>query len=300
MSFHSVRKNRPCLICEKGDWCSYDDESQTSLCRRTPGGISKKDKSGLEYWLYMPENKKIIQTHSKGASFKMKPIINIDERNTFYSGLLEMLPLSGQHLHQLTETRKLPYDQVVLRQYKTLKAFYASEIAHKLLNKFGESVCLKMPGFILREDHRCTLSVTEGLVIPVRDQYRRIVALKIRTDSPDESRYLWMSSQNGVSSGSHVHFPIDDYSSNPILRITEGELKADITSYHSKVPTLSLPGVSSWRMAIPIIQKNRPKLIKVAFDSDFYKKRMVASSLIGFCDYLKRAGFNYEVETWSN
>ena len=39
------------------------------------------------------------------------------------------------------------------------------------------------------------------------------------------------------------------------MRITEGELKADIAYVASGVPTISFPGVDSWRVVVPVLRE---------------------------------------------
>jgi hypothetical protein len=298
MNFRTVCRSRPCSICLKTDWCAFDAEGEASICRRVPGGICKTDSTGSDYWLYTTDEYK-KKEDVKGFIFPQRPIIDFNERHKVYSSLLSHLKLSSKHFHNLNQVRKLAEDQIFLCQYRTIRGSDDVMVAEKLLKDFGKTICLRTPGLFFYENDRCKLSVNEGLLIPVRDIQGRIVALRVRIDEPRQ--YLWMSSSKpgSAKSGSHIHFPLSDYSNIEILRLTEGELKADVAYYHTKVPTISLPGVTSWRLAIPFLQKTRPKLIKVAFDSDFQEKRVVASSLIGLCDYLKRTGFNYEVEIWN-
>jgi ssDNA-binding Zn-finger/Zn-ribbon topoisomerase 1 len=52
------------------------------------------------------------------------------------------------------------------------------------------------------------------------------------------------------------------------LRITEGEIKADIATNITGTYTISLPGVNLWRYALPVIERERPKRVLIAFDSD--------------------------------
>lgn len=298
MSFKTVSRARPCTICLKLDWCSHDDETGASICRRVPGGIHKTDQTGCEYWLYLNEEHK-PKSENKKLSSSYKPQINYNERHEVYSFLLDNLQLSGRHFHNLTQVRGLSENVVELNRYRSLRGNQYSVVGMKLLENFGLHKCFRIPGIIINDDGQCEISIREGLLIPVRDIKGRIVGIRVRVEP---KQYLWLSSakSGGAGSGSNLHFPLANYSNPDVLRFTEGELKADVVTCHTGIPTISLPGVTSWRLAIPLIQNLRPKLIKIAFDSDLHEKRTVASSLVGFCDYLEKTKFNFEVEVWND
>ena len=79
-----------------------------------------------------------------------------------------------------------------------------------------------------------------------RDLQTRIIALKVRADGGDGPRYSSVSSYNhgGAGAGAHVHVPVFDGDCT-IVRVTEGELKADVATVLSGILTLGLPGVTN-------------------------------------------------------
>src|SRR5205814_2356408 len=53
-----------------------------------------------------------------------------------------------------------------------------------------------------------------------------------------------------------------------VMRITEGELKADVAAALSGVLTISVPGVSAWRGALSVLRTLAPARVVLAFDAD--------------------------------
>lgn len=136
------------------------------------------------------------------------------------------------------------------REYRSLPRSGRVKIASELHVKHGDFV-LGVPGVIRREKNGegyLSIAGSEGLLIPVRDIDGRIVALKIRRDADaDGSRYTYLSSKKygGPGPSSSVYIPFGITAPAPTVRLTEGELKADIayTIRRSKQGTTDrLPG----------------------------------------------------------
>jgi hypothetical protein len=85
-----------------------------------------------------------------------------------------------------------------------------------------------------------------------------------------------------------------------IIRITEGELKADIATVldPKHVWTLSVPGVNAWYRALPILEELKPKKVLVAWDSDWKENPAIAKALRECIRTFQNKGFTVEVETW--
>lgn len=86
----------------------------------------------------------------------------------------------------------------------------------------------------------------------------------------------------------------------PILRVrlTEGELKADIATVLSGNLTISIPGVSTWRPALPVLRELAPEKVLLAFDVDMHQNYNVARALQNTTIALQTEGFDVELETW--
>lgn len=300
MRFRPVTRSKPCKICGKPDWCSLSFNEKVSLCRRVEGGISKVDKSGCDFWLHgLPEKKSI---KNRDISIKSEPVVKINPPqvlNEVYNYMLDILPLLEVHRDNLELKRKIPEINVFRNRYRSLIDSYRKYVAEKLLTRFGSEICSRTPGLYQLESGEWSIAGSTGLLIPVRNQYGLIIGLKIRSFSL--GKYTWLSSKSkgGCSPGCQVHHPIWDYSNVKELRITEGELKADIATIFTDTPTLSIPGVGTWKKVIPIIQNLKPDLVKIAFDSDYDEKRLVASSLVRMIKYFKKSGVNFKVEVWN-
>ena len=110
-----------------------------------------------------------------------------------------------------------------------------------------------MPGF-----GKSRILAPAGLVLPVRDIGAGIVAIKVRPDKAGPGpKYLYLSSakSGGPGPGAPAHVPVGVCGSCELVRITEGELKADVATRVSDVPTISFPGVSSWRTVLPVLHR---------------------------------------------
>ena len=128
-----------------------------------------------------------------------------------------------------------------------------------------------------------------GLLVPVRDPRGRIIALKIRRDdSKDGPKYLSITSaeDGGPSPGSPPHVPPGTPAETVNIRLTEGELKADISWKKSGMPTLGVSGVSNWRPCLPILETMGVRAVYVAFDADAWTKAGVGRELAACVDGL--------------
>ncbi len=171
------------------------------------------------------------------------------------------------------------------------------------MERFGADVCAQVPGLVRREeDGRAWWSVggSPGLLIPVRNLDGRIVALKLRRDEPgDGPRYLYMSSARagGPGPGAPVHVPLFDGATD-CVRLSEGELKSDIATTLDGMLTISAPGVTAWRAALPVLRRLGAREVRVAFDADAREKLPVARALQAVVEALEVEGFQPKLEVW--
>ena len=215
--------------------------------------------------------------NSKSASKKS----STERTNEVYSSLLEILDLTPEHKEQLG-ARGFSTEDIQANGYRSLP-LKRSHIAEQLAKKFNEDLS-GVAGFWRNEKGSWELAGKSGILIPVRDEGGNIVALKCRVDKPSSpsSKYLLISSNpqpdkktgevkhpNGTSAVAAVHWPRErGAGGNGVLRITEGEIKADIATTFTNITTLSIPGVAMWRMAVEIVKRLKPETVLLAFDSD--------------------------------
>lgn len=140
-----------------------------------------------------------------------------------------------------------------------------------------------------------------------------------------ENRYWWLSSAKryeGTSAGSpppvHVAIPsskLIHWKSGELLEkemvwLSEGGLKCDIASEHvgnaytskeiEKIGDtfIAIPGVGSWRIALPILEHMGVKRVNLAFDADAMTNQYVRMHLIQCAKELANRGIEIYFAVW--
>jgi hypothetical protein len=215
-------------------------------------------------------------------------------RHPVYSQLLTQLELSTSHFEDLRR-RGLSAAEIAQRGYKTADAGKVRQAVDVLLGQYGLAELLTVPGFQER-DGRVSFAARAGYLIPVRRAGGDIIALKIRHDTGwNGSKYAWVSTRE-VSCGSPVHVPVGIQAPAPTVRLTEGEIKSDVATFLSGLPTVSAPGVSKWPLAIPVLKALGAQTVRLAFDQD--KKAGTLTAMLNALYGLTREGFEALLEWW--
>lgn len=280
-----------CPVCGSDSWCQTGtgDAEGVTLCKRVESDRHKVNGDGVDFWVHGAQTKRAdagprtVPLRPNNVSLDHVHRAPVRQRSQVYERLLSMLELSDAHRRAL-EARGLPATHVRHGQYRSLPVDWRrrQEIAHALVDSFG-AVAASVPGIVPARDRdghaiagRWTIAGLAGLLIPVRLD-GSIAALKIRRDDDTGGRFaraprysaLSSSGAGGVSAEVTAHRPAWANCSNaPLLRITEGELKADVASALSGVPTISVPGVGQHREAFAIVHTARPERVEVVFDHD--------------------------------
>jgi AAA domain/Domain of unknown function (DUF3854) len=221
-----------------------------------------------------------------------------------YGSLLDALALSHAHRQDL-HRRGLTEACIKRSGYRTLPLKGREELAQTLVEHFGGEVCSRVPGRYENEAGRFSIAGSTGMLVPVRNIEGRIVALKIRADEAREgskntcSKYTYLSSTKYGGPGSQVHVPMHDDLDVSVVRLTEGELKADVATALAGMLTVSTPGVSSWRQALEVASSLGAGVVHLAFDADAKQNEQVALALREAYRTLKERGFEVLLETWS-
>lgn len=305
-----VSRGQPCPVCEGVSWCSVAHDGKTVVCRRVESGIHKVDSAGGEYWIHHlvepgPALAVVYDTEPVAV-----PLATPENRNRVYRKLLSLLALEDTH-RQALRARGFTDSQIDSGGYRSLPSSGRERIAEAVRGAFADEpeVLVGIPGFHLRvSDGHWTIGGWEGLLVPVRDVAGRVVALKTRDDDPtSDQKYRYVSSRShgGASPGSPVHVPV----SGPKLlagpdgpgtvRITEGELKADLATLATGVLTISVPGVSSWRAGLDAIRDLDVTKVLFAFDVDANTNPYVQRALVQAVNTLIGRGYDTSVETWA-
>jgi hypothetical protein len=82
--------------------------------------------------------------------------------------------------------------------------------------------------------------------------------------------------------------------------VTEGELKANVATALSGIVTVSVPGVSAWRGALPVLRTLRPERVLLAFDADGATNAHVARATDATAEALSREGWGVAIEVWDD
>src|SRR5215207_6388067 len=231
-----VTEESPCHVCGKSDWCSVSADGKKAICRRKDGGagVRRTDKSGQEYWLYeLNGYRELISSEDVWQQDgEVLEKANPQTLDQVYGALLDRLVLSHAHRQDL-HRRGLTEAGIKRSGYRTLPMKGREELARSLVEDFGAELCSQVPGLYEKEAGRWSVAGATGMLVPVRDIEGRIVALKIRADEAGEdSKYTYLSSTKygGPGPGSQVHVPLHDDLELNVVRLTEGELKADVAT----------------------------------------------------------------------
>jgi hypothetical protein len=264
---------------------------------------AKTDGNGAEYYLHRLDGaaqKQVSPPRPPGAS---TPRADPHVLHRAYSKLLARLELSRAHRVAL-QHRGLDDDTIDREGFRTLPVHGRAALARVLREQLGDTL-LSVPGFVVKQGKSApyvTISGAAGLLVPVRDVDKSIIAMKVRhDDGGNGSRYSYLSStmNGGPGPGSPVHVPIGLKTPCPCLRVTEGELKSVVATTLSGLPTVSIAGVGTWRLALPVLRKLEVKTVRIALDMDAGDKPQVAKALVALAEAVTTEGYAVELERWS-
>jgi Domain of unknown function (DUF3854)/Domain of unknown function (DUF927) len=302
-----VSAESPCPICKGAAWCSISADGTVAKCQRVADGAfkTKTDKNGADYHLHRLGGAAPPPSAPPPPAFGPAPDrADANQLHRAYSALLTRLQMSEAHRDNL-RGRGLTDDEIDRRGYRTLPIHGRAPLARALREQFGDSL-LSVPGFVVKqgagEKPYVTLAGAAGILVPVRDAAGRIVALLSRRDDArdGEGKYSYLSSTKfgGPSPGAPVHVPLGVAGPAEVVRVTEGALKSDLAYALSGLPTIGLPGVSTWRPALPMLRELGARTVRLAYDMDAQDKPTVARPLAALAEALPAEGFAVEMERW--
>jgi hypothetical protein len=214
-----------------------------------------------------------------------------------YGLLLRELPLADEHRQDLRR-RGLSDGEIDRREYRSLRNTSRGRAASAVHRQLGDAI-LRVPGFVVGPFGVTLHGEMTGLVIPVRELHGLKVALKIRRAA--DPKYVYVTGgPDGSSPGSPVHVPLGVIAPVPVVRVTEGELKADVcAALDQTTPTIGVPGVSQWRGVFPVLKALGAGTVVIAYDSpNVHDKVPVFEQTEQFWQALRKEGFNVFLEDW--
>ncbi|GMU56647.1 MAG: hypothetical protein AMXMBFR33_57930 [Candidatus Xenobia bacterium] len=299
MSWTDVTPAAPCVNCGSTKWCSRSEDAAICMKAPWPEGKERTDKDGATYWITFANERP--RERPEPAEKPRKETAPPQVLDRVYRRLLEELGLAQEHRDWLLARGHSP-EGIERREYRTMPRERA-QAARKLIEAFGEHVCAQVPGLYLatgKDSKFWSLAGAQGILIPCRDAAGRIVALKVRSNQAGPNRYTYVSSKKyeGASPGRQAHVPLGtQLGPDRALRVTEGELKADLATELSGTLTISVPGVDAWQQALPLLTELGCTRVLLAFDADFRSNPKVLRNLL---DAANAYGEHCQVmiETW--
>lgn len=219
-------------------------------------------------------------------------IRSLQERSQIYFDFLQLCGLSKKHERNLME-RGLSREMIAGNLYRSypVDCRKRQHIVDTLADRYDLA---DMPGFYKKGLQWRLVYNSGGILIPVCTENNLIQGLQIRLDNaepyqkhkPDGSvewktppKYLWLSSppdryQNGTGIKGYSHI-VGDLTSDT-LYLTEGPLKADVSSYLADGSLfVGLTGVQNTQFLKDIILSLRPRRIVECIDMDIRRNAQV-------------------------
>lgn len=292
---------RPCLVCgSRKTWCQQSPDGTTALCKNVASGREKVNEQGHTFWVH-----NLVSFASPRTSREVFPtarptLASVEARDRGYRAALSRMPLSTAHREQLRR-RGLSDEQASRGGYGSLELRGRAAIARAIVDAVGVDEALKIPGVVkLTEAGKEWLSLagSVGLCIPSRNHRGQIEALKLRRDDPSGAKYVYLSSafQGGPSASPSVH--VSMFGDRAPTVLTEGPLKADVAAALGGFRALSIPGVSMWRLALPVIEELQVNAVAIALDADARRNVAVAQAQLALLKALREQGVRASLWTW--
>lgn len=299
-SWRNVTSAAPCQICNDKGWCSVSDCGRYLMCRRVQqdGAREHTDKHGVPYWIYRQEG-----TFAATPVAPPAPESDPDLVDRAYRALLDCpaAALTEAHRRHLagrgldagsiarSGCRSVPKDDLGRR-----------EALQAMARSIGTRNLRFVPGATMHQG-RPRLATGRGILIPsVSFATGKISALHVRADD-GPTRYFWLSSKPagpGPRLCAYVAFPRGQAGPWKTARVVEGEFKALVAAQITGVPTVSVPGVDLWSLAIPVLQQLGSTSALLAFDSDWRTNQRVARAMLAADAGIEAAGITVSLETW--
>lgn len=305
----AVSRGTPCPVCCGASWCRLSPDGAVVACRRQEPGCFKvvADKNGEYSYLHRLDGDRAAAPPAPPQPAGDGGRAGPEDLARGYDALLWALSLTADHREALRR-RGLGDDVIERGLYRTLpaggKGSPRPRLARVVVERVGEEVALGVPGIVRREaDGRgyYTVAGAAGLLVPCRSADGRVAGLQVRADDPgpDRPRYSWLSSarHGGPGPGAVAHVPLGVGPADDV-RVIEGPLKADAVRALDGGPVVAVPGVGTWRAALPALRHLGAARVRLAFDADYSSNAHVRRALLAAVGGLRDEGFEAALEVW--
>lgn len=293
-----------------------------------------------------------------GNRFVELPVQSAEIVDQVYRVFLSLCPINNHHLQEWTQERKYSQDDIQTLMLRSVPSQLEWVKIYELMSSKGYPF-ERIPGFSqiflpeymshvfsdnlveIDEERKGVWaympSAAAGYFIPVRDEYGRIIRLRIRKDDGNP-KYVWFSSQhnleteeqprrwrkNGVSSGAPLNVVVptsfmktwepgvclpDVYRVSTLLA-TEGEHKSNISANILEIPVIGAPGVGNFRDMLPLIKEWGVQKFIIAYDMDSLqriddsaksakKQQTLFETLKEFAGQVLELGIDVYLWTWN-
>lgn len=226
------------------------------------------------------------------------PLTDVDARHATYTALLSRLTLASDHRENLLR-RGLSQEDISRLGYKTTPVLGFTALA-KHLREEGCYVA-GVPGFYKEQDQWTLKFPGRGILIPVRDQQKRIQGMQVRLDNVEKRKFRWLSSAGlpeGCGAKTWVHLAGEP---RPLVLLTEGPMKADVIHFLTGQTVLAVAGVNSLSQLKPVLEKLQAagmEQIMTAFDMDYLVNPHVQNGQENLNRLLEECGIAYGTYLW--
>ena len=184
-----VNKDSHCPICGKPDWCTVTKDGMIACCMRVEAEKQAQNGGWIHYLSETP--RPFVLSYAPINEQKAEPSV-LDK---VYSAMLDRLTLSSVHKDELLSNKRgMTMDQIKTNAYRSLPLQGRAQLARDLVQRFGDEMMTKVPGFYLNDNghfgYYPTLAGACGLLIPIRDLKQHITAFQIKVDREESGLSL--------------------------------------------------------------------------------------------------------------
>jgi len=302
-------RSNPCAACGRRKFCRMKRDGSEAWCTSASDGaaMTLHNELGPVYVHVLTGERRAqaaVTARLAPSAVGHATTLDADTLHRAHSILFALMGLDDVDHAALTRRGFLNED-IERGGYRTMPERRRAEFARALIEQLGAATAMQVPGMWVKEEGGRTwptFAGAPGLLIPCRDHEGRVVALKVRRRDPcDGARYLWVASTAGGGPGARqlAHVPLAARAlGGDVLRITEGELKADVATALGGVPVVGMPGTSATDLGVGAAREWGARRVIVCFDMDWKENKRVADDRARLVEALYREGFDVGTEEW--